>query len=336
MLSQGGHRASPTAYEKEPAPCRYSGSLHKNLPPARHFQAGSARPQRGWTGEAGEPPSASARGRAQAPQQGRSGQGRPQRELRTPFLGLTVTPPPPAGDTTEPPAPGRPRSPGGGEKERSRGGRRPEERRWAPGRRERSGGGESRAAPASPVPAGPARLRPRRSRLCRVQLPPGPPAGPRAPTNQRQAPPAPPTNQQKERVPAQRHWPPGRAYPPSRQAYPVTREGAVPAARRPMRNHSASRRSQSAAAWRGSSDRAGGGNGGGWAVLSRDRPLSGSPSAPEGSRSLTEPSVPRCQAAPREQPRGIGAARPPPVPRPVQGGAGSLPPGQASRSTEAP
>lgn len=89
-------------------------------------------------------------GRAQAPRQGRSGQGRPQREPRAPLLGLTATPPPPAGDTAEPPvqpgpgparrataasalpppggaaphgqAPGRPRSSGGGEKEQGRGG----------------------------------------------------------------------------------------------------------------------------------------------------------------------------------------------------------------------
>lgn len=128
-----------------------------------------------------------------------------------------------------------------------------------------SGRGESRAAPASPVPAGPARLRRRRSRLCRVQLPPGP----RVSTNQCLARPAPPTSQRRERVPAQRHRPPGHAHPASRQAYPVTREGAVPGAQRPMRNHSASCLSQWAAAQRCPSERAGGRRERGVAGLSR-------------------------------------------------------------------
>lgn len=185
---------------KESAPCRYSYLYGTRIsqPPGGIYTAPVRVGRRGRRAA----PAASARGRAQAPRQGRSGQGRPERAGPAPagasrrLLGLTATLPPPAGDTAEPlvqpgraaaasallppggaaphgQALGRPRSPSGGEKERGRGG--PEERRWVPGTQEGSGGGGSRAAPASPVPAGPARLRPRHSRFCRVQLPPGPP-----------------------------------------------------------------------------------------------------------------------------------------------------------------
>lgn len=142
-----GHRPNPTACDREPGPCRYSGSLwHKNLQPARHFQEGSARPQRGWTGEGGEPRPQPRPGEGLRPR-GRAGPN----GSSAPLLGLTATPPPPDDDTTEPPvqpdpepahraaaasallppggaaphgqAPGRPRSRGGEEKERGRGGR---------------------------------------------------------------------------------------------------------------------------------------------------------------------------------------------------------------------
>lgn len=142
-----GHRPNPTACDREPGPCRYSGSLwHKNLQPARHFQEGSARPQRGWTGEGGEPRPQPRPGEGLRPR-GRAGPN----GSSAPLLGLTATPPPPDDDTTEPPvqpdpepahraaaasallppggaaphgqAPGRPRSRGGEKKERGRGGR---------------------------------------------------------------------------------------------------------------------------------------------------------------------------------------------------------------------
>lgn len=202
-----GHRANPTAGQKEPVRCRYSGSLwHKNLPPASRFQAGRARPGTGGQEREESHARSLGPGRARGPGKGSgpaagpapAGASRPaprsdchrasphrrhrgtsgaawrgRRRLRAAATGRCRPSRTGPGEATLTgrrgvgagpwPAAARGAAPGAGEGGKG------------------TGAGGSQAARASPVPAGPARLRPRRSRLCRVQLPPGPPRWPARP-----------------------------------------------------------------------------------------------------------------------------------------------------------